>query len=545
MTAERAVVRWVAIAATAVTLGLVLIPPAAWLLLSWERAAGALEAEVELASWTLTQVVSADPDLWEFESSRVSEHLARRARDGVAERRRVLDATGAVVAESSDPVAPPLLTRRLPLFDAGVQVGTIEFARSLRPFILRSGALLILLLLPAALAFRVLWTVPTRALRQSRAALRHQRDAAKQVLDVAGVSFVILDAGGRVTQVNRKGVELLGREAAAVVGHEWMTEHVDPGDRARVEAALASARPGAVVELEFPVARPDGELRVVHWYATRLAAPEGGAEGDPPPGLILSGADITRQRELEEQLAQSQKLRAIGQLAGGVAHDFNNILASIKGRASILRSDLEVGSPHRLDAEEILGAVDRAAALTRSLLTFSRRQERRAEPVDLVEVVRRSQRLLRRQLPEDVALALDLPAAPLTVTADAAQLEQVLVNLVSNAREAIPAAGRIVVAAATVTLDPDAAALAGLAGPGTFAQLSITDDGVGMAAETRARSLEPFFTTKDVGKGSGLGLAVAFGVVEQHHGAIRIASEPGRGTTVRILLPLRDATPGA
>jgi PAS domain S-box-containing protein len=535
MTSERAVVRWVTVAATAVTLGAVTLPPAAWFLLAYERAAGALEAEVELTSRTVTQVVSADPDLWEFEASRLREHLSRRSSEGVAERREILNAAGMVVADDSAPIAPPLITRSVPLFDAGVQAGSIRFSRSLRPLLLRAALLLLVLILPAALAFHLLRTLPLAALSLSRRALRHQRDAAQQYLDVAGVSFVILDAGGHVALLNRKGEELLGRAAADVVGRDWMASFVDPGDRKRALAALGPMRPGEVLEVEFAVARPTGARRVVQWYATPVASDGDGAT----PGVLLSGVDITHQRELEDQLGQTQRLRAIGQLAGGVAHDFNNILSSIKGYASVLRADLEVGSPHRLDAEEILSAVDRAAALTRSLLTFSRRQERKAEPVDLAELLRRSQRLLRRQLPEDVALELDVPAEPLPVTADGTQLEQVLVNLVTNGRDAIPGAGKISVAASQVTLDAEGAALAGLPGPGDYARVSVTDTGVGMEPETQSRIFEPFFTTKDVGQGSGLGLAVAFGVVEQHHGAIRIASEPGRGTTVTFHLPLR------
>jgi PAS domain S-box-containing protein len=535
MTSERAVVRWVTLAATAVTVGAAALPPAAWFLLAYERAAGSLEAEVELTSRTVTQVVSADPDLWEFEASRLREHISRSSKGGVAERRQILNAAGVLVAEDAAPIDPPLITRSVPIFDAGVQVGSVRISRSLRPLLLRAALLLLFLIPPAALAFRLLRTLPLAALRSSRGALRHQRDAAQQYLDVAGVSFVILDAAGHVALVNRKGEELLGRGADDVVGRDWMAGFVDPADRGRALAALGAMRPGEVLEVEFAVTRPTGARRIVQWYATPVASEGGGA----PPGVLLSGVDITHQRELEEQLGQTQRLRAIGQLAGGVAHDFNNILSSIKGYASVLRADLEVGSTHRQDAEEILSAVDRAAALTRSLLTFSRRQERKAEPVDLAEIVRRSERMLRRQLPEEVVLELDLAAEPLPVTADGVQLEQVLVNLVTNARDAIPGAGKISVSARPATLDAEGAALAGLPGPGDYARVSVTDDGVGMEPETRARILEPFFTTKDVGQGSGLGLAVAFGVVEQHRGAIRIASEPGRGTTVTFHLPLR------
>ncbi len=536
MATDPSVTRWLTVTATALTLSAVALPPAAWFFLSYQRAAGAIEAEAELTSWAVTQVVSADPDLWEFESTRLGEQLSSRPRRGVDERRRILNARGEVVAESSDPLPLPLMTRSAPLLDAGVRVGTVEVARSLSPLLARAAALLVVLIPFAVLVFHFLRTVPLRALRLSGTALQRQRAAAQQYLDVAGVAFVVLDDEGRARSVNRKGEEILGRGAADVLGRDWMATFVEGSDRKRVLAELAAARPGDIVSVEFPVSRPSGERRIVNWYATALADDGGGRHG-----LLLSGVDITRQRQLEEQVGQTQKLRAIGQLAGGVAHDFNGLLASIKKHAAVLRSDLELGNPHRLDAEEILIAVDRAASLTRSLLTFSRRQDRGTELVDLVELVRRSQRLLRRQLREEIDLEIELPAEPLPVMADPGQLEQVLVNLVSNSQDAIRGAGRIVVSAASTRLDAEAATRAGLPAPGAYAQVSVSDDGAGMEPEERARVFEPFFTTKEIGEGTGLGLAVVFGIIEQHRGAIRIASETARGTTVTFLVPQRGS----
>ncbi|HSN15545.1 MAG TPA: ATP-binding protein, partial [Anaeromyxobacteraceae bacterium] len=387
--------------------------------------------------------------------------------------------------------------------------------------------------LPGLLAFRALRTLPLQALHRAQGELRRERDVAQKYLDVAGVAFVLLDDAGRVTLLNRKGAELLARGAGEVVGREWLATFVDPGERDVLVNAAAAAQPGEVFAVEFGILRPSGDRRAVSWYATPLADERGARSG-----LLLSGVDITHQRRLEDQLRHAQKLRAVGQLAGGVAHDFNNILAAIRSRAAMLRSDLAVGSPHRLDAEEILSAADRAATLTRSLLTFSRRQALATERIDLCDLIQRSERRLRRLVPAEIFLVTELPPEPLQVFADPIQIEQVLSNLVTNARDAIRETGRVVISASRTALDTEGARRLGLSAPGDYAQVAVTDDGVGLDQETQARLFEPFYTTKEIGKGTGLGLAIAFGILELHRGTIRVASEPGRGTTVTFLLPI-------
>jgi PAS domain S-box-containing protein len=533
---DRAVAWWVTLAAAVLTAGTALLPPVLWVVLSHERMAGSLEAEVEINSRSITQIVGSNPDLWEFEQDRISELLARRPRQGIAERRRVLNGRGELVAESADPISPPLITRAIPLLDSGQPVGRIEISRSLRPLLLRAGLLAALLLPAGLLAFLLLRNLPLRALRRSSEALRRERDAAQRYLDVAGVLLVVLDEGGRVTRVNRKGLEILGLPEGEVIGRDWLATFVVSEERAHGSSAMEAARSGGVGACEYSVADPSsGTRRILSCFATPIVDERGARSG-----LLLSGTDVTRQRQLEGQLRQADKLRAIGLLAGGVAHDFNGVLSQIKAHAAVLRADLELGNPHRLDADEILAGADRAAALTSSLLTFSRRQAMTPEKLDLVDLVRGVQRRLRRLLRDEIALALELPAAPLPALADGGQIEQLLVNLVTNAQEAIKGAGRVVVAVSA--LDAGEARREALSPPGGYARISVTDDGAGLDAETLAQAFEPFFTTKDPGKGPGLGLAMAFGIAELHHGSIRIASEPGRGATVTFLLPLRGAS---
>jgi PAS domain S-box-containing protein len=532
MNAAEKVGKQLTIAGVFLTALAVILPPAIYFGLSYQYAAGSLEAEAEINSLAITKIIVANPDLWTYEHVRLAEFLARRPRVYQAERRRVLDLQGRVVAESADAILEPVLERSLALLDAGVPVGRIEISRSLRP-LYRDALLLGLALLPFGLvAFITLRSAPLRAIRDGESALRRQRDAAQSYLDVAGVAFVRLDEALRVTLVNRQAEAVLGRTSSEVLGRDWIGAFVEPGSRQRVAATLATSYPGEILKLEHAVLRPDGEERILAWFVTPASDETG------RPGLIASGVDLTRQRELEQQLIHAQKLEAIGRLAGGVAHEFNNILSVIKVYGSSLRRAFPPDSPFRLDVEEIVASSDRGASVARNLLTFSRRRALEAAPVDLAAVVRSAERLLRPLLRGDVRLEVTTCQESLPVLADQVQVEQVLLNLVTNARDAIGGAGTIRVGVSLVELDAEQARSCGLAGPGRHARVVVSDDGPGLDEATRARVFEPFFTTKGVGKGTGLGLSIAYGIVAQHRGAIGCASEPGHGATFTIHLPL-------
>jgi two-component system cell cycle sensor histidine kinase/response regulator CckA len=252
--------------------------------------------------------------------------------------------------------------------------------------------------------------------------------------------------------------------------------------------------------------------------------------------LVLA-RDVSAQRHLEEQLRQSQKMEAVGQLAGGIAHDFNNLLTAILGSTQLLLHNTSPGDPRREDAEEIRHAGLRAAELTRQLLAFSRRQVLAPKVLDLNAVVANMDRMLRRLLGEDVELATSLDPAAGAVNADPGQLEQVLLNLAVNARDAMPGGGRLSIGTTRVTLLEEHVERRHRMPAGDYACLAVADSGVGMDETTQAHLFEPFFTTKEVGKGTGLGLATVYGIVKQSGGYIWVYSEAGHGTTVKVYLP--------
>ena len=253
--------------------------------------------------------------------------------------------------------------------------------------------------------------------------------------------------------------------------------------------------------------------------------------------VIETTTDITERRKLEDQLRQAQKMEAIGQLAGGVAHDFNNILTAITGYGNLLVRKTNAGDTLRHYAEQILTSAERAARLTGSLLAFSRKQVFEMKPVDLNDIVKGVDKLLRRLIGEDIELRTIVTGANLIIMADSGQIEQVLMNLVTNARDAMPSGGTLTIETGELEVDESWRREHGFERVGAYTLLAVSDTGTGMDEDTRSRIFDPFFTTKEIGRGTGLGLAIAYGIVKQHGGVINVYSEPGKGTTFRIYFP--------
>jgi len=261
-------------------------------------------------------------------------------------------------------------------------------------------------------------------------------------------------------------------------------------------------------------------------------------ENNDLSGLIHVVRDITERKKLEDQLRQAQKMEAVGQLAGGIAHDFNNILSAITGYGYLCQMKMEQSDPLRKNVEQILEAAERAATLTHSLLAFSRKQIMSLKLINLNELVKRFEKLLSRLVPEDIDFSTTCSAEDTMVMADSGQIEQVLMNLVANARDAMPDPGKLQVSTGLVDVDDQFLKLDGHGKPGKYALITVSDTGTGMDEETQRKIFEPFFTTKEQGKGTGLGLAMVYGIVKQHDGYVLVRSKPGSGTTFSIYLPL-------
>lgn len=287
-------------------------------------------------------------------------------------------------------------------------------------------------------------------------------------------------------------------------------------------------------EIEYRIVRADGETR---WIRNRTYTVEGPVETRYYLGVAQ---DVTEQKTLEDAVIQSSKLEAVGQLAGGVAHDFNNVLTAIQGHAQLLGEDLPDDHPGRTELKEIQTAADRAAGLTRQLLAFSRKQATQPVTVDLNELVEELVGMTRRLIGEDILLITDLSSRPAMVHADPNQLEQVFINLTVNARDAMPRGGTLTVETdvRTVTTPPPGISDPGME-PGAYVVLTVRDTGIGMDSGLQARIFEPFFTTKGPAKGTGLGLATVYGIVHQSGGFVRVESETGEGTTFTVYFPER------
>lgn len=361
------------------------------------------------------------------------------------------------------------------------------------------------------------------ALRQADDALRRSEERFRALIEMSSDMLVLVDEGGRVLFSSPSVTERLGWSAAEILG-QHTTELVHPDDVAKVSEQLAALlqESGVTSKLGMRLRHKQGSFRVVECDARNLL------HEPAVRAVVINARDVTERQQLEDQFRQAQKLESVGRLAGGVAHDFNNLLTVILSCASALKDDLAAGLPGNVeDAEEIHAAGQRAAALTRQLLAFARKQVVAMVPLDLNAVVRQSEKLLRRVLGEDIELLVRLQPGLWNVMGDLGQIEQAIMNLAVNARDAMPDGGTLSVETANVRLDE-----------GTeWVRLTVRDTGAGIPDEIREHLFEPFFTTKAAGKGTGLGLATVYGIVQQAGGRVELQSQLGRGTTFELSFP--------
>jgi len=341
--------------------------------------------------------------------------------------------------------------------------------------------------------------------------------------------FYLFDQTGRLLRWNRN-FEVVSGYSPDEIARLRPLDFFAGEDHALVAERIRQVFETGTSDAEVVLVSKDGR-RIPHYVAgVRIVV-------DDVPCCIGTGIDLTARKQLEAELRQSQKMEAVGQLAGGIAHDFNNILAVITGYSELTLGTLPAADPLRPGVEEIQKAADRAAALTRQLLTFSRKQVIQPTILELTDVLRNMAGMLSRVIREDIRLSTVFASEPLPIHADRGQVEQMILNLVVNARDAMPHGGRLVIQTDAVEWDDAACRDHAGATPGVYVRLTVSDTGIGMDDETRSHIFEPFFTTKETGRGTGLGLATVFGIVQQCGGRIEVESEVGRGATFRIYLP--------
>lgn len=373
-----------------------------------------------------------------------------------------------------------------------------------------------------------------QARKTAEEALNNERLKLRILSDNAPFGMVLIDNKGRYTYMNSRFRDMFGYDLSDIPdGRTWF-RRAYPDDRLRQEAIktwkeeIGGLSRGERKLKVFAATCADGSQKMVNFIPLKLAS------GD----YLVTCEDITELKKLERQLHQSQKMEAIGSLAGGIAHDFNNILTTLMGYAGLLQMEMDRHDPLGLYVDQIISASQKAANLTRSLLAFSRQQPIVLNPVNINDTIRSTEKLLKRLLTEDVDFRVSLQPEGMVIMADATQIDQILFNLVANARDAMPKGGKLLIATSQTDIDERFVHTHGYGKPGAYAMVIVSDTGTGMDEATKEKIFDPFFSTKEVGRGTGLGLSTVYGIVKQHDGFINVYSEPGKGTTFRIYLPL-------
>lgn len=366
-----------------------------------------------------------------------------------------------------------------------------------------------------------------------RRRLGQREELFRLITENAADLIAVIDARGKRLYNSPSYEKVLGYTAEELQASSPF-EQIHPDDRAEVEEAAKDALlAGVGRRIEYRMLHKDGSWRYLESTASAILNTEGRVEH-----VVIVNRDITARRQLEGQFHQAQKMEAVGRLSGGIAHDFNNLLGVITGYSEVMQEQMELSHPLRICVDEVLGAARRAAELTRQLLVFSRQQVLEPRVLNLNVVVSDMEKMLCRMIGEDIELTTRLDPELGRVKADVSQIEQTIMNLAVNARDAMPQGGKLTIETSNQEIDP--AFAQGHSFPvrqGSYVLLSVTDTGVGMDSVTQSRIFEPFYTTKEKGKGTGLGLSTVYGVVKQSGGYIDVASEPGHGATFRVYLP--------
>ncbi|HOQ42451.1 MAG TPA: response regulator [Smithellaceae bacterium] len=357
-----------------------------------------------------------------------------------------------------------------------------------------------------------------------------------QSIEESPVAFVLMDVNGNLEYVNPQFFRISGYAPRNMIGLNVKSLQPTGSQTDDFQEAWESVGADNIWRGEMQIKKQDGECFWAYLTLLPLKNPEGHVNS-----MMMIMEDTSEKRQLEAQLIQSQKLEGIGQLAGGVAHDFNNILTAIIGYAQLVYLNMQSDDTNRGHIKHILDYSEKAATITKSLLAFSRKQTTNLSCFNVNDLISDFQKLLLRLMPENIEIQTQFTSQKLSVLVDQVQLEQVIMNLATNARDAMPDGGLIIIATNMTEIDQEFIKSNGYGRTGSYAQITMADMGRGMNRQTLDKIFEPFFTTKEPGKGTGLGMTIVYNIVSRHNGFITVESEPGKGTRVRILLPIVEA----
>jgi PAS domain S-box-containing protein len=526
-----------------ITALIAIVIPALYFVLSYQYLVGSIDADSEFSALMIERLIANNPDSWLFEDIRMKELLLRHMDSDNKDFRRIRDRKGNIVTQVGNVPEAPFISRSHLVYYAGQNVAYIEISRSILPLLITTATISVASLLFSILLFIVLRIYPPKMIREALTSILKSERRLRRAEHVAhaGNFEYVLKSG--MISISEGAARITGLEAGerpfAELRKIMLPEYAHATDIALMEL-IERDKP---FNIRFKVRRQsDDEIHDI----------ESIAEYDSKKGVVFGVIhDITEHLRTEKekiklqmQLLQAQKMETIGQLTSGIAHDFNNILSCITGFAYILKRQLKNDHSRAENVDAIMESVERAANLTQNLLAFGREQHGNPQPMDINETIRKTKKMLKTLVCEDIQICMELTERNAVIFADTIQVTQILMNLASNARDSMSQGGLLTISTERVCADDLLLEIDDGSAAENYVLISISDTGTGMDENTREKIFDPFFTTKDIGKGTGLGLSIVFGIVRQHKGFIEVESKVGEGTTFRIYFPaLKDNIP--
>ena len=533
---SRKIINWFA---GSISIAVAILIPFVFVSLDVTYVNGNLDSEVIIYSRIISGIINNNPEMWKYEQERFKEILSQRPKNGAKEIRRIIDNQNKVIAESADDISSPYLKKSYDLKESGVTVGRIEICRSWRPLLLNGiFAFIVGALIAASIFFCV--NILFRELIQAEKALQESETFLNILLNSIPIPVFYKGTDGRYLGFNTSYEAFLGKTKNKLIGKTVFD--INPPELAETDDAKDQEllKKGSIQEYESQVQNANGDIRDVIFNKAVFHDQQGNISG-----LIGTILDITERKrseiereKLQAKLLQSQKMQSIGVLAGGIAHDFNNILSIILGNAELALDDVPEWNPARLNLEEVRTACLKAKDVVLQLLSFARKARVVKKPTNIAPIIKESLKMLRASIPTNIDIRQNISEDIGPILADPIQINQVVINLCTNAYHAMPDDGIINITIENKQIDKNYAGQNSEMSPGRYVHLSVSDTGLGISQKDIDQIFEPYFTTKEVGKGSGMGLAVVHGIVKNHNGIITVESELGKGTTFGIFFPV-------